>query len=606
MRQDYYEIIREVGKMNQPAIMYFDKNKKKKPEYYKTYVMACKMAEAAAPHLIKGLFPTELFRSKSPGQTEQEYNYAKDNFRQTTLPIGMDYITTISRCFANLENAITIDDRDLKEYLMYGIKEFNSLTNWITSNLPIIKTLDPNGVISVMPGFKTYVNELNELRISSEMNEPQPVYYESYRIVRFREEEYIIIDTTDYGVKKRNELTYRIIDKLFFYEAKYNIATKEVNVVPYYEHGWGYLPAQKLKGIPRFIDGELVWQSQFYFVTDLLDSILVNSATLQNIIFKCGYPTRVYIGKRCTHSIRSSEGILMTCENGKINNIDTGSYMNCPACNGTGYADRFSELHDYIIQPASSALNEGETKVSVNPFNYVSPDTDIVRFLEDHIAKTEEKARRILHIQSSNSEVKGTENLTATGMVIDNKQMFAFIKPISDQMYDTVQFLFDAIAWMRYKKDFNIKIDKPKDFDFKSERDYMATIKNAYESGAPPFIIHNLIERYANNYYSNSLRAQQITGLIMTTDRLIGMSNADVQIYYLKGQIEDWELHIHQSPFSLIDELLSSDEAALDKPDMKERLIALAKEKAAVSIATPSPEDRINRIINGETRPVNQ
>lgn len=601
MIDEIIERIKEAGKSHQPYILFFDdKRKKNRPDYYKTYRHVCELAEAAAPHLIKGQFPERLFLNKSPGQTKEEFNYSKENFRQTTLPIGMDYITTISRCFANLDSSIIVPDKELLEYVTYGIKEFNSLNNWIISNLPLLKTLDPNGVISVTPGFKIYQNADGEKIISSEMNEPQPVYYESYRVVYHKEEEYIIIDINDYSKKRHTELNYRIIDRNYYYEAVYNISSREVSIVPYYEHGWGYLPAQKLKGVPRYIDGELVWQSQFHFITDMLDSILINSSTLQNIIFKCGYPTRVYIGKKCNHILRSSEGIEMRCENGKINNIDTGSIMNCPSCNGTGYADRFSEMHDYIIQPPSGMLGEGETKVTVNPFSYVAPDTDIVRFLEDHISKTEEKARKILHIQNSNSEIKGSENLTATGMVIDNKQMFAFIKPISDQLYDTVKFIYDGIAWMRYKKDFNIQVLKPKDFDFKSEKDYMATIKMAYESGAPSFIIHNLIERYSYNYFSNSVQAQKATRLIFATDRLIGMNNDEVQFYYIKGQVEDWEILIHQSPFSLIDELLEQDDEFLDREDAKAKLIELAKSKAAESIATPSPEERINKVINGQ------
>lgn len=600
MKPEIIDRIKQAGKAQQPAILYFEKKSKKKPEYFKTYKLVCDLAEGASPHLIKGIFPAKLFENKSPGQADAEFNYSKDNFRQNTLPIGMDYITTISRCFASLDSSINIDDKDLLEYLNYGIREFNSINNWITSNLPLLKTLDPNGLISVMPGFKTYQTEEGEILISSEMNEPQPVYYESYRVIYFKDEEYCIIDITEYQDKvKPKEMRYRVIDQEYYYDAVYNISTREVTWKPYYEHGWGYLPAQKLKGIPRFIDGEIVWQSQFHFVTDILDSILINSSTLQNVIFKCGYPTRVYIGKKCNYTMKSSDGIQMVCEGGRINNLDLGKYVSCPSCNGTGYADRFSELYDYVIQP-SSATSEGETKVSVNPFSYISPDTDIVRFLEDHIAKLEEKARKILHIQSSNSEIKGTENMTATGMVIDNKQMFAFIKPISDQLYDTVQFLYDAIAWMRYKKDFNIEVNKPKDFDFKSERDYMATIKMAYESGSPPFIIHTLIERYAVNYYSSSVVAQKATSLILKADRLIGMNNDEVQVYYLKGQIEDWELLIHQSPFNLIDELVSQDENYLDAQDAKEKLIELAKTKAQESISTPSPEERINRIISGQ------
>jgi hypothetical protein len=570
------------------------RRKPKLPEYSLTHRLACELAEAAAIHLVKGTFPEKLFMSKAPGQKPEELEYARSNYRQVTLSIAMDYLNVIGRMFNDLSSCVTVSDAEAMEYLNTGIREFNSLNNWITSNLLLFKTMDPNGVVMIEPGLQLTTNEQGEMVISGEQNRPQPKYVATERIVYYHDDEQVIIDTTPED--ERKTYTFLFIDRQAYYTARYDVQTRSVQMDLYYEHEWGFLPAQRLKGVPRFIGDEIVWQSPFHYVTDLLDAILVNYSTLQNIIFKCGYPTRVYIGRRCTYEKDYGDGVLRRCEGGIIINPELKQDV-CPKCNGTGLMDRFSELHDYILMPPSG-MSEGETKISFNPFMYVSPDVEIVRFLNEYIAMLEEKARRILHIHTSNSLVRGSENMTATGMAIDNKMMYSFIRPVAEQAYDTVRFLYEGILWMRYKDEsISVTVRLPREFDFRSEADYIESLRQAYQAQLPPFVIHQIVERFVNNYYSHTEQAQQITRLILQTDRLIGLTEEQIGIYYAKGLIEDWEVLLHQSPLQLIDELIRTDEAFLTSPDAVSRLIELARKKAAETQLTPPPGSNLARVL---------
>ncbi len=585
------------------------------PDYYSTYGLAVELAECNRYHAEKGVFPARLFSAKSPYQTPEELNYIKDNYKQVTLPIAVDFVNTISRAFNEGNYSIKYkqdkpkyEKNTLQDYLETGINTYGSLENFFKFMFPTIKTIDANGVIAVKPLYiPTVENEQGEKVISSTvLYEPQPVYYDCSKVVGYKEEEYCLIDVTNYNQKgTTNIYYYELYDAENIWQIKYDSTNKQESAFTislYFNHGWGQLPATKVKGIPRLIDGEVVWQSVFSFATDILDLVALDNSTLTIAKHKCAYPIRVYEGKKCQfqHTSKDTQGTVSTCNNGKVWDSVLGHDINCPACQGIGLVDRFTPLHDFIVEPNSKLDDPGSgTKV---PFQYVSPSSEILKFLEDSIAKNEERARKILHIQNSNSVIKGTENLTATGMTLGDKSTSAFIKPISDQMFDVWEFIIDAIGWMRYKEDYQKPvIVRPKSFDFNTEFDYIVEISNAAKAGLPPVMIHAIIERYARSHFFKEEASMKSLQLIIEADRLIGLSNDDIIISMGKGVVSGWEKIIHDSGITLIRSLVEENPKFFeqDLPKQKQDLIDMAKKIEKENKPQTNTKDAITEVLGG-------
>lgn len=584
------------------------------PCYYPTYSLAVDLMESCRYHAEKGCFPEKLFVSKSPYQTDEELTYIKNNYKQITLKFGIDFTNTISRAFSEGNYNITYQEDDnkysdqkLQDYLQTEINTYGSLENFMKFVFVSLKTIDANGIIAIKPDLPYQENGDGTYSISkTKLNEPQIYYYDCSKVVAYKEEEYCLVETTKYSFKKGkpvkvDEYTYEFYDKENIFGIVYNVKDKTATTTLIYNHDEGILPTTKIKGVPRIIDGDILWQSVFSFVTDILDIIALDASTLQISKFKCAYPTRVYEGRPCDFQFTDTEtNDLRQCQDGTIYIGSELKKSTCTKCNGTGQIDRFNAMRDFVTAPSTST---DPVKVNPDPFRYVSPDPTILKYLEDSIAKNEEKAQKILHLQTSNSIVKGTENLTATGQSIDQKAMYAFIKPISDQMFDTMQFIIDRIGYQRYGSAYKAPtINKPVTFDFQTEYDYIEEISAATTAGLPPFMLQTIIVRYLKSHFYSDYIQTKAFDLIINTDRLLGLSNNDISIQQSKGLISDWEIVFHTSAISIIRNELLKDEKFFEK-DIKDQQIAVTE--ASKKIAEEAkPDDETQKAINAMLKPV--
>lgn len=584
------------------------------PEFYPAYKPAVEMALQNRCHAEKGVFPTSLFLEKSPYQKQEEFDYIKGNYKQVTLEYGVDYIATTSRAFNDgnysikyAEDDATYKDDSLQKYLETGINVFGSLELYMKSLIPTIKGIDAMGVICIRPDFIFETNTEGERIISpTELNEPQPVYYESYRVVGFKEEDYCIIETTGEH-HKDGIFTFEIYDRMNIWHVEYDsLSTKNKNekfkIALYYAHDWEQLPVQRLKGIPRLVNGEILWQSPLSFAADILDIIAIDNSTLNISKFKCAFPTRVMDGRPCLFEYKDSEGQVTICGgSGLVHDSSLGRNIVCPGCNGLGQVDRFSPARDYIVNTGDRL--DPEKRSSGKPFYYESPDPAILEYLENAIAKNDAKARKFLHLHTSNSQVTGSEDMTVTGMSLDNKAMYAFIKPISDQMFELWGFIIDAVGWMRYGSDYKKPaIKKPFSFDFKTEYDYINEISAASKAGLPPVMIHTIIINYLKSHFYSENQTSKVFDLIIATDRLIGLSNDEIAFEMNKGLVAGWEVVIHTSGITLINNLVNADEGFLDKEISVQRDALIASAKAIETAnKPPSPTQDIINSVLGKT-----
>mgnify|MGYP000911877936 CR=1 FL=1 len=557
------------------------------------YEPSVKMSKAISNHAAKGKFPEELFEHRSPNQTEKEAEYIKKNFKQHTLPVFVDYLSTITRPFGDGNWSIKYkEDKDefksnsFQSYVESGIPIYGSLEQFIKFILPTIKSIDANGFIGIRPRYIDYIEDTTgELRIDdTKLFEPTIFYYKSKQVIDFNEEYVLFLSDehsrVDYAGKIEESGS---IYELYTKEAVYFIVQvgKKVDnkfeLRPFYQHNLGYIPAHQLMGIPKIEDDKLLWQSPFIYSVDLLDLVLVNSNWLQASINKCVFPNVVMYGSPC--EFRDSEG--HACNGGNI--LVEGIEKTCPSCNGSGLKSRLSPLGTLLINPATK-FDAGEVNATQDPLRFISPDVTTLEFLRDKISEDTDKARKILHLQTSNSEVKGSENMTATGMAIDAKSMYSFVKPISDQIFTLYEFCLKTIGKERYGDKFEgVELSYPKTFDFKSAEDYLNDISNAIKNNLPPSFIQTILLQYINAFYGDNADTTKIFKLVSEVDRLFSYSQDDINMKLAKGTVAKWEDILHGSIMMFISNEIDNNDKFLELPfeKQKEALINKAKETQA-------------------------
>lgn len=560
------------------------------PVFYPSYPVIVDYAERIAIHAEIGRFPAKLFAKRSPNQEEKEWNYVKDNYKQVTLPIFIDYLSTITRPFHDANWNIDYEsdeekfsDFPLQDYLDKGIQNHGSVENFVKFIVSQRKAVDANGVIAVKPHtLFTKLSGENIIIDPDRLTEPVPVYYSSKNIVAWKDGKYAMImldhkcSCSYYGATEMKGHKFEFYDdeNIWVIEQVGKFVDYNFKITLFFNHEWKRVPVIKLMGIPQVTDEGVIWQSPFLYITDILDLIALNHSNLQVSINMCVYPYRVMYGDVCEWKDKDGN----VCCSGVITSIDNKFY-DCPSCHGSGLKSRISPMGTMLLKP-KTRLEDGDSTMTQKPLEYISPEVTTLEFLENKIAKDEAKARSILHLHTSNSIVKGNENMTATGMSLDMKALYAFVKTVSDQTFYIWEFIVDAIGFMRYGDDFKEpKFTYPTTFDFVTESDIIAQLKAAVDGGLPPFVIHSIIYRYLQTLYFNDQTTASVFNLIVRTDRLLTLGNEEVALKVARGTVHNWEEILHTSAINFVNELMDENPKFLeqDLATQKAQLIEKAK-----------------------------
>ena len=350
----------------------------------------------------------------------------------------------------------------------------------------------------------------------------------------------------------------------------------------YFNHGSGEVPCIKLQGIPTLQRGELMYVSPFSYATDLLDLVAINSSYLQVVINNCVFPFRVMYGDICEFEYNDRTSERSICSNGWVYDSSLAKQIMCPSCNGSGLKSRVSPLGVMLLKPKTN-MNEGDSGLQQSPIEYVEPTMNTPEFLMKKIDSDEGKARKILHLHTSNSNVTGSPTL-ATDMMLDLKALYAFLKPISDQIFGIWEFVANQIGWQRLGDKFLAPtFVYPVNFDFNTEADYTAQISEAIKAGMPPFVLQTLLYKYLKTIYYTDKSTSDVFNLIYNTDRLMPFTSDEIALKQARGNTQKWEVILHDSALTFVDELLTANPDFFYLPFVDQQTALIDKAKAIVN-----------------------
>jgi hypothetical protein len=577
------------------------------PEYWSGYNYAAKMYDSILPHSRSDVYPEHLLSVRAPNQTDAQALYIKANYKATTLSVFEDFRSTISRAFADQNWSIRyseeLDERfgeeTFQRYVNNEIEKFGSLEMFVKNMLPTLKLVDANGIIAIYPDDIEYLDEeeFDEPVMGNELLRPMPTYYNCKNIVGQKFGEYYLVISDDHSYVKVGSKTEESGIVLYLYDSmaiyKIEQTGKKSDMtfsepVLYFQHNLGYVPCIKLMGSPQLINDEIAFQSPFITAVPLLDQVVLDESYLQMSKATSAFPFMVALGEICEFVDREGN----RCNDGQIFDPINGGYRTCGSCSGSGVKSRFSPTGMLLIKPKTS-VSEGDSGLSGEYLKFVSPPMDTLTFLRAEIEQQMAKSRRILHLPSSDESGTIGESSTATGSLNKLRSLYAFIKPISDQLFTIYEFSLVTIGKMRYGDLFGgVNLVYPTSFDISTPSDYLAVISEGVKAGVPPSITFSNVYNYIRAIHYTDEETSAVYDLIINADELLLMSNADILARLASGSVEKWQDVLHNSGPQLIMELIrdfiptEGAERFLDLP-MSEQITALrakAAEKIAVTL----------------------
>ena len=571
------------------------------PEYWDGYNFSAMMYDSILPHARADVYPEHLLSVRSPNQTEAQYEYIKANYKATTLNIFEDFKATISRAFADQNWSINVrpetDERfgedTFSKFINEEIDKFGSVETFVKSMLPTLKLIDPNGIIAIEPEDFDIEEDGNgeELLIGNNLIKPMPSYYNCKRIVGQEYGRwYLVIDEDNSYVKvgsktEESGIILELFDDTYIYRIEQVGKKSDMTFgepVVYFQHDLGYVPCRKLMGTPLLVNNELVFQSPFITAVPLLDQVVLDESYLQMSKATSAFPFMVALGEICEFVDREGN----RCDNGQIFDPIGGGYRTCGSCSGAGVKSRFSPTGMLLVKPKTS-MSEGDSGLSGDYMKFVSPPMDTLTFLRNEINTQMDKSRSVLHLPSSDASGTIGEASTATGSLNKMRALYAFVKPISDQLFGMYEFILNTIGSMRYGEYFGgVTLVYPTSFDISTPSDYLAVISEGIAAGVPPAVTYANVYNYikAINYTDDESAAMY--ELIMSADELLLMGQADIVARLGLGTIEKWQDVLHQAAPQLVMELIRNFipnvdyDNFLDQP-MQEQIVQLRE--AAVS-----------------------
>lgn len=583
------------------SINFDDKKKKGElPNYSPIYAETVTLQQEVAVHSEIKDFPEKLFKTKAPNESDEQWNYRKANYEPVTMPFWNRAVGVFNRVWNenNYEIKWTENDQQ-KEYFTKGYPEYGKITSYLESIVTRYKVNDPNAVLVIKPWYLPTVPDGENIKLDDSVEMPAVAYiYCADKVCRFERDFALFLtdENSNVTVGERVEntgLVYELYDDQNIYKVtqtgKKNDWTFEVQV--FYTHGIGYLPCQRLKGLPIYKDGHLYYKSILYDATPLLNDALYDYST--NSISKVGaaFPIRWAITETCTYQGEHGE----PCQNGRIFTGDADGNVKsqvCPGCKGSGRTNPFTPMGIMEVRMPTEKF-DNPVPIPTPPGGFLGPDVKLLEFMGETVFNYIQQAFLLLNISVTPDRATGKVD-TATGKQIDREELFSAIQTFSSEIFDLLGFTIDAIGKMRYGINWKgPEISKPVNFAIRSESDLTTEIAEAKTNNLPEAALRRLIKEYMNIRFTDSTADQAITDLIMQVDPIFTYAVPDIISGMGAGYIQKWEAELHKNINQYIALELAGDKTFLTWDLEKQREALITRAKAAVDANKPMTPDNI-------------
>lgn len=574
-------------------------DKGKLPEPWVGYAAAWHQRRELGVHIVNGDFPDHLFEKRAPNQTDEELEWLRGNFKQTTLCVELDLENTVARALHPRNWSIEFEDdpasKDVHDYVTYGIREWGGVAPFLQYAGLRLKLQDAMGVIAVLPSNIAVLEENDGTQVQdmSAIMDPDIFYFKCEQLWGFEYDKWYLLrlhtnSWVDSYKKQQTGVLCWLVDgeNVWRIEQVGRPSDWKFDIRLEFRHGVGEAPCINLMGTPSVKEGRLVWESPYLAPKDLLDIALMNANYLEASMQTVTYPHTVMIGDPCDF-VDEVNGAM--CVNGWIDydKGETHYRVPCAACKNTGQKGRLSRLGKLVINRNPDSTSPDQVTAQ-NALAFVSPATDTLQFTAEHITRYEAKARAIIHLPPA----EPTTGKTSEEATAHEKARDAFVKTICDQLFLIHRCIVSWIGKMRHGPEWEgFSLRPPTNYDLRTDADHLDEIAQAKEKGLAPWRIELVENQYDAGKYGGDPATLKMLAVISRADRIKNMTMQMVQAEAATGRVFPWEIRLNNDAVPLYAKLMDDPKfTALDEGQQADKLIEAAKlatNKASVLPANP-------------------
>lgn len=572
------------------------------PNFNPIYRDAVKLRDRIAVHTELDKKPYHILDHRGPYENDLQYNYRVKNWASITMPYFMKALGKLNRIMNPSNYGIQWPDgmdEDQKNYFYNDIPIFRSIQAYFEQIVIVQKIVDPNSLMVIRPYYLPVRYEEQDGQMQAYLDDSvalpvTPSIIPCQRVIAFKEGVYAMIELEEkseveyYGVKERTGYVFEFYDSENIYRIEqYGKKTDWLFTKPmiYYPHKLGYLPAQKLKGIPLQKDMEVLYQSYYINAIPHLDVALYGYSNLDMSCVTQMFPQRSEFVDRCDEP-QCEGGYIITKEEIGEGRFRTNN-STCPKCKGSGTISLVGPMMVKQIAVGSGFNDENPGTKYFPGVAYTAPPSDPLEFVYKKYKDDIEAAFSFVHMDSSNTKLSGEPALSKK---IDREELFAFIMKISNEVFQLLSFAIDTMGRMRYGLDFKTpKIVPPTSFAIRDEEDLLSELVEGKEASVPDIAQREIVREYMSKRFSNLRNVDPVINLAFLVDRFITANQTEMASKLAIGIASKSEAILHDSLYTFIDEIIESDPGFFDKPldVQKSTLIKMAQDKEA-EISAPA------------------
>jgi hypothetical protein len=545
------------------------------------YLKALDMQRRVAVH-ADDEFPTVMFKEKAPNETDAEFKYRKNNYRSNTKQDWNRAVGLLNRLWNDQNWSLRFKNVDadnidnIENYIFKDYPRGGNFIEWFKTTATKAKANLFNGVIAVKPELSYIIGEDGNYLINEQgtylvddtvLPKPVAYVYTPEQVIDYQDERFALILLTEKSPIKpyRNSNDTKMEGLVFdFYDDTYIYRIKQIGVKTdyefetkvYYQHNLGYVPCDKIKGIPIGKDdnnGYQLYKSIFYDAVDLLDTALYDFSTLQ-----CSKVSHAFL-ERWEYVDSCSAGCADLDGTGIYKIMQQGELHTCGTCSGKGYSSKRGVFN--TVQIRSKGLVRSEDDAIAPPgAGYIEKDPAILDFLKKDIQDTIDKAFVMANIPHT-SQANGN---TATEAKIDRDELIVALMMEATQLFGMLNNCLYYIGYMRYGKDYKGHvITKPTDLSILTAYDLTQEIKEA--TLQPSVYKAQLYKEYGNARFSGDTNEmQRLYDVAEYSDALLYMSEESIRANVLLGTVAKWQVILHNSLVSFIKQKVAENPDYLD------------------------------------------
>jgi hypothetical protein len=500
---DLARFIRDFFKMPMPAYQ---------SEWIKVYT-------DMAVHTRK-VIPTETLLSRRPNESEEVKCYRISQYRPITYGSMNRAMDELYRIVSSINFVLNCNDgtKNLMNENIFGGFSFNLFLQQVVLRRMIE---DPNGLLVWLPGGNGVSDNSEKVTPVPYLVCSQDIHYMDQDVLSFlSHEKSPVIENkqTVYDGKVFYILTKTEFYKLIQYGKKSDNTFK---AELFYEHGIGEVPRIILGGDYIKPEGEYSHHGYFdsFFSPYLAfgNEAICQFSDWQAVMVTSSHPIREEFATECE--------LIPVSEQARSQRIPPEGEVN---------QDEEYKPSKYILKPMSKSpygtilrrpkkaqegvFDEAVLAPEIPSVRFIHPDINIAKYCGESWEKLIAMAEDALHLNL------GQGLLSGEAKKVDRKAQESMLLKIGNNFFDNIYYssVVYIDAYYRYvaadRK--GITIDKPANYDLKTEQDIVEEISTLKEKHAPDFFVANSAMDLANKRFSGDRVMRKVFDIIQVRDPL--------------------------------------------------------------------------------------